>query len=579
MVDGAPRNAARRKNANPSAVVPSIRRPIGARPNAVSCCRLPRMGGMNLGLGRAFRRLWVFSCTVAMAIGAGGCGTEVAPAPEGNVLLIVVDTLRADYVGVYGADVSTPNIDRLAARGVTFSHAYSHIPITGPSHSTLFSSLLPPEHGVHNNAQIFEPEPPILAEILRDDGRQTAAIVSLGVLNGRFGFDRGFDSYLDDFGNDWMKDAREVNDEVQAVLENGFTSPYFLWVHYSDPHEPYAPPHLEYPKVRLVDDDGVVGEFSADGRGGTFELTLQPGTNRLRFVSTESETGRRYRFTKLHVESDRAEVQLGDDWTLRERRTGPTTFQTSLPAAFELLNPRSRSASVKIQIACKELLKIPEIRGRYALEVEFVDRQIGRLMAELEGRGLLDDTLVIFASDHGEGLGDHKHVGHISQLYDSLLRVPLVFSYPGHLPEGVVIEQRVGLVDVLPTVAELLNLPLPAGTRGRNLVPLMLGSASPMRPLIAATYRPEASSDKQAIIMDGFKYIHSQLDDSEWVELFDLAADPDELENLAEVRPEELERLRAALDVRLQAIATVMVREAELGEEERAQLRALGYLH
>jgi arylsulfatase A-like enzyme len=208
-----------------------------------------------------------------------------------------------------------------------------------------------------------------------------------------------------------------------------------------------------------------------------------------------------------------------------------------------------------------------------------VDQQIGQLMAHLEGRGLLDDTLVIFASDHGEGLGDHKHVGHISQLYDSLLRVPLVFSYPGHLPEGVVIEQRVGLVDVLPTVAELLNLLPPAGARGRSLVPLMLGSASPIRPLIAATYRPEASSDKQAIVMDGFKYIHSQLDDSEWVELFDLAADPDELEDLAEIQPEVLERLRAALDERLQAIATVTAREAELGEEERAQLRALGYLH
>jgi arylsulfatase A-like enzyme len=537
------------------------------------------MGVFGSTIVREARKRWGFFVVITLVIGLGACGGDPAPSNAGNVLLIVVDTLRADYVGVYGADVSTPNIDRLAARGVTFSHAYSHIPITGPSHSTLFSSLLPPEHGVHNNAQIFEPESPVLAEILRDDGRHTAAIVSLGVLNGRFGFDRGFDSFRDDFGNDWMKDAREVNADVQAVLEDGFTSPYFLWVHYSDPHEPYAPPHLEYPKIQLVDDDGVAGEFSADGRGLSFELTLQPGINRLRFVSTDSETGRMYRFTKLHVDSDRAEVRLGDGWTLREKRTGPTAFQTSLPAVFDLENPGSGSATVKLQVACKQLLTIPEIRKRYALEVEFVDQQIGQLMAHLEGRGLLDDTLVIFASDHGEGLGDHKHVGHISQLYDSLLRVPLVFSYPGHLPEGVVIEQRVGLVDVLPTVAELLNLLPPAGARGRSLVPLMLGSASPIRPLIAATYRPEASSDKQAIVMDGFKYIHSQLDDSEWVELFDLAADPDELEDLAEIQPEVLERLRAALDERLQAIATVTAREAELGEEERAQLRALGYLH
>ena len=496
-----------------------------------------------------------------------------------NVLLIVVDTLRADHVGVYGGEAATPNIDALAARGVTFRRAFAHIPITGPSHATLFTSRLPFEHGVHNNTQVLDAGLETLAEVLRQAGRNTLGVVSLGVLKGRFGFDRGFDTYLDAFGYDWMKDAEEVNREALELVGGGLGEPFFFWVHFSDPHEPYAPPGIDYQRIAVEAEGRMIGELTTRGRAEAFALTLSPGANRIRFVPRDPEKGRTYRFTIMQVDARDVEVRLTEGWRHREKRVGSPSVQTRLPAVLELVNPSSEPRDVELRLACKMLLDNRELRERYAMEVTYVDRQIGVLLANMEERGLLENTLVIFASDHGESLGDHNHVGHISQLYDTLVRVPLIVAYPGRLVEGAVVEEQVGLVDVLPTVIELLGLPEMENLSGSSLVGLMGGEEGPRRPVFAATYRPEAYSDKRAIIADGFKYIRSWTDEREWEELYDLAADPEELDDLAEARPEVLERLRSVLDARLSAATGVRVQEAALTEDEVSQLRALGYVH
>jgi len=501
-----------------------------------------------------------------------------------NVLLIVVDTLRADHVGVYGGEAPTPNIDALAARGVTFRRAYAHIPITGPSHSTLFTSRLPFEHGVHNNGQILDAGLQTaglqtLAEVLHRAGRNTLGVVSLGVLKRRFGFARGFDTYLDAFGHDWMKDAEEVNREALELVGGGLGEPFFFWVHYSDPHEPYTPPGLNYQRIAVEAEGRTVGELTTRGRGRTFLLTLSPGTNRIRFIPSNPEKGRTYRFTNLQVDARDVEVRLTEGWTLREKRVGRPAFQTRLPAILELVNPSPEPRKVVLRAACRRLLTNREIRERYALEVAFVDRQIGILMAEMEERGLLENTLVIFTSDHGESLGDHNHVGHISQLYDTLLRVPLIVAFPGRLAAGSVVDERVGLVDLFPTIADLLGLESPADASGVSLAPLMRGESLPKRPIVAVTYPPESASDKRAIIVDGFKYIHSWTGKRDWEELYDVVNDPGELEDLAEMRPELLAELRAELERRLDQASPVDPIEAELSEEEAAHLRALGYVH
>jgi arylsulfatase A-like enzyme len=231
-----------------------------------------------------------------------------------------------------------------------------------------------------------------------------------------------------------------------------------------------------------------------------------------------------------------------------------------------------------LEFSCKERLTVAEIRQRYSQEVSFVDHEIGKLMTRLEETGRLDRTLLIFTSDHGEGLGDHKHVGHISQLYDTLIRVPLIMVYPGRIPAGEVVEDTVSLVDLAPTITELLGFSLDAEVRGTSLVPLLEGRVLPDRPVIAETYRPEAYSDKVAIISRGFKYIWSRRD-HEWVELYDLARDPNELRDLSQKQPGLLSELREALDRELESSQRSPAIDAEISEEDAARLRALGYVH
>jgi arylsulfatase A-like enzyme len=504
-------------------------------------------------------------------------GDQAELEPITNVLLIVLDTLRADFVGAYGGR-PTPNFDALAARGVMFSNVYSHIPITGPSHASMFTSVLPFEHGVHNNAQILDGSFQTLAESLHRNGWYTSAVVSLAVLERQYGTAQGFDVYLDDFGYDFMKDAREITEEAVRWLEGSLAEPFFMWVHYSDPHEPYTPPGLAYPRIQVEGADGPVAIVPSDGRAQVVTVLLHPGSNIVRFSNLDPEPSRWFRFDVVYVDDPTVALEPGEGWRLRENRMGLPTFESPLPATMLLEDTAGdRPRTVDLHFACKQRLDSREARERYLQEVEFADRQIGALLDALQRHGVMDRTLVIFTSDHGEGLGDHNHVGHISQLYDTLLRVPLILVQPGVLPSGAVVEDDVGLIDLYPTVAELLAVPGPSGARGRSLVPLIRGGDLPIRPLVAETYRPESFSDKRALVANGFKYIHS-CRDREWEEVYDLRADPAELNDLAPQRPGLLEELRAILEHRLATAEPGTTRDVELSEQDAARLRALGYV-
>jgi arylsulfatase A-like enzyme len=496
-----------------------------------------------------------------------------------NVILIVVDTLRPDYLSVFGGRANSPHIDHLITGGARFPRAYSHIPITGPSHSSIFTSMLPSQHGVHNNAQILSQDVTTMAEIFKDAGYTTAAFVSLGVLKGRFGFSQGFDHYDDDFQGDWMRNAEQVNRVVFPWIEERDGEPFFLWVHYSDPHEPYAPPNRNYPGVRLMIGETEVGRIEANGRGSRVELDVPPGSSILRFVADDKDAGFRYRFVHFAFSGKAVDFRLGDGWDADAKRFGSPAFNSTLPASLRLENSRSESVQTVFNLTCKEILPVAEIRNRYVAEIEYVDDRLGQLMDRLEDRGMLKDSLVVFVADHGEGLGDHNHVGHISQLYDTLVRVPLSFTYPGHIKAGTSVDRRVGLIDLLPTVLDAVGIAIPQGLSGRSLMPDIEGRGDAAEPpVIAMTFRPEAASDKRAIILDDFKYIHSQ-SDREWEELYDLKNDPTESTDLAATETGRLNHLREELLKRLVQTRGGTVENADLTDEDRARLRELGYVH
>ena len=173
------------------------------------------------------------------------------PSTPPNVLLVTIDTLRADRVGAYGyAAAATPAMDALAARGVRFTTAIAHAPLTAPSHASILTGLLPPAHGVRDNGAFVLPkQPATLAEIFRAAGYRTAAFVSGFPLDHRYGFARGFDTYDDRLqrGGDARRaayverTAADANRPALAWIGAG-GGPWFAWVHYFDPHAPYEPP-------------------------------------------------------------------------------------------------------------------------------------------------------------------------------------------------------------------------------------------------------------------------------------------------------------------------------------------------
>lgn len=170
------------------------------------------------------------------------CGQSKSPARP-SILLVTLDTTRADSIGPDAAKISTPAFDRVAARGLRFRNAYAAVPETLPSHTTLMTGLYPAGHGIHQNGRTLDPAFPTIAEKLHGAGYRTAAFVSAFVLARQFGLARGFDLYDDRMpAGQSERTARETTDAAIAELKSTSAQPRFVWVHYYDPHYPYAPP-------------------------------------------------------------------------------------------------------------------------------------------------------------------------------------------------------------------------------------------------------------------------------------------------------------------------------------------------
>ncbi len=407
----------------------------------------------------------------ALALLLAGCtARDVEPRP--NVLLITVDTLRADRVGCYGyRKAATPTWDRLAREGVLFENAFCQVPLTLPSHASILTGLLPPRHGIRLNGPFFLPEGiETLASVLRKDGYQTAAFVSSFVLDSQFGLDRGFDLYDDNFSggprvNNPERPAGNTADEFIRWLKGNARSPFFAWVHFFDPHYPYAPPE---------------------------------------------------------------------------------PYRTHFA------------------------------RSPYDGEAAYTDDTMGRLLAALEEEGILDSTLVVATSDHGEGLGDHGEKTHSFFIYDTTLRIPLVVRLPPLVrgPAGWTAGSRrtepVQTVDLAPTILALLGVKRRMPADGVNVA----GPHDPGRTLYAETWYPLAFkwSPLQSARSAEWKYIRAPEP-----ELY-AAGDPAERRNQYASQADAARPLEAWLAGIATAERAGPRSGPRLKPDDAEKLRSLGYL-
>ena len=497
-----------------------------------------------------------------------------------NVVLIVADTLRADHLGSYGGQVRTPNLDALAASGVRFENAYSHAPMTVPSHSSMFTSLLPTEHGVLNNGYVLGDLHVTLPELLRAPGyRHTAAFISLGVLRSHFGVAQGFDEYHQRFGRDWWKTGEEINAEVVPWLQRSPPRPFFLWAHYSDPHAPYAAPDRELPSVRIRAGDQAPVTGVLNGRQIRLRVTVPPGGVDLAFSSPERPPPRA-RLAGFRSTDSRVTAACASRCEELPDGRSSVRYRVDVPGSLRLQNAADSPLRTTVSFQASDRPSADEIRRRYGEEVEYLDRQIGTLLSALREASRPEDTLIIFTADHGEDLFEHGPPGHVPYLYDTVIRIPLLVSWPGRVDPGRVVTEAVSHIDLLPTVLEWLRIPDPVSRSGRSLGPLLATdpTSSPQVPVMAETFRPEAPVDLKALVAGRRKLILAPADNG--VQLFNLERDPGEREDLAARESGEATALSQQLGARL---ATARERalpseQRAMTEEEIQRLRALGYL-
>jgi arylsulfatase A-like enzyme len=482
--------------------------------------------------------------------GASPAGAAPSPTEAGrpNVLMIVMDTTRADHLSCYGHPAATtPNIDRLAQEGVLFEQATSTAPWTLPSHGTLFTGLYPSQHGARWSRHQLDGQLTTLAEVLQQEGYQTAGFSNNGWISRALNFDQGFDEFFD-FQASWrggwvagrmalvqlldrvpgMKAKKRLRDAGATRTNHAIAQwfardhdaarPFFIFINYLEPHFEYRPPE----------------RF------------------RQRFISPEQEQQRR----KLDIEAMR---------------------QLAPPVRFE---PPMR-----------ELLT-----NLYDGELAYLDSRIGELMDGLRARGLLDNTLVIVTSDHGESIGDHDIFEHQFCIYETLVHVPLVMRYPATLPAGQRVDARASLIDIVPTVLTAAGVPVSAmgiDLPGQDLVGLATSPQERKNPIVVEYEAPLPMLERfhqrrqdvdehyftrhfKGLYQGPYKFIESS---DGGRELYDLRADPKEATNLAESVPEVAGRMEQDLEQYVESLPMPQRDQVRsMSEDVRQELRSLGYV-
>jgi arylsulfatase A-like enzyme len=433
-------------------------------------------------------------------------GQADRPAPD--LLLITVDTLRADALGAYGNPlVYTATLDRLARNSRLFSAAQSHVPITNPSHASMLTGRYPPEHGATNFGIRIHPEIPTLATLLRAAGYRCAAFVSGFSLAAEVsGLERGFEIYDDD----WPEGAAErpadvtVRRAVHWLREIPRDQPIFLWIHLFDPHKPYLPPRI-------------------------FGRLREPG----------------YR--------------------------GPTTA----PAHGQLVLAQNQApAEPEPAAGVIDPRELERNRNRYLGEVDFVDRQLTRLLRRLARFQRLDNTCLVLTSDHGESFSHGYYFRHIDRLYQSLLHVPLIIATPGVTPG--IDRQLCAMIDLLPTLAAILPIDAPPGLPGTNLLPRKSTPGHQPRPFELAHVPGRSSKLSLGPLLSANDRDRKliRLLARQTFEAYNLARDPGETRSLDSPWSD----LDSAIQEYRKLFTSTPAEEPELDEEALETFRRLGYV-
>ena len=459
-----------------------------------------------------------------------------------NIVLYMIDTLRADHTSVYGySRDTTPFLKKLGAEGVVFDDCQAQSTWTKPSVATLLTSLHTPAHGIDEFTDTIPAGATTLAAALREAGYVTASIIGNPFSGRNSGLERGVDHLFEYPAiQRWRRRAERATDSAALNrvafqwLERHRGEPFFLYLHSTDPHAPYRPPKT------------TEAQFADPAESAEFQ----------------------------------------QDYEKLKQVIGPYGGG----AVFNRRQARAKGVDPDLWVR--------RAIDRYDAEVLFNDRSIELLVEKLRDLGVLENTLIVVVSDHGEEFLEHGWTTHGHSLYEEVTRVVFLMWNPKLIPAPRRIREPVGLVDVMPTILDLIGAPADGVMQGRSLAPLIRGEAEPEdRPVMAARLPertppppgggiPENRTTTIAWIDSAWKLIYRPDGESRGllrVELYDRRADRAEKHNVADRNPQIVGRLLPKLQQWWEGQQEV---RALLGPSERRKLdpatlerlRSLGYV-
>ena len=483
---------------------------------------------------RTLRRTALPAALLALV---AACGGEAPPAdlkyPKHGLLILSLDTLRADRLGVYGNQRGlSPHLDAFAEECVVFDDAFANSPKTASSHMTLFTSLLPTAHGVTNTslregvpAKMLADNRLTLAQILNRTGYWNAAIASGGNIQQFLGFAKGFGNHF----TSGIRDVRDMVIEAEAVFDRARRqkAPWFFFLHTYQVHAPYVPPE-PYLSRFSTRHEGLVADF----------------VDRLAKLRPQEQ------WRAMH-----------DLWKVED------------------------------QLTAEDARYLSEL---YDGEVAYMDSVLGDLFGFLRDKDLLDQMIVVVLSDHGEEFAEHGDWEH-DQLYDEHLHIPLMIRLPHGHHGGTRVEGLTSLVDVMPTLLEMLDLPGPSPPKyqemqGTSLVPAILSGRTRNAPVVAervmyadkyqgALRSPDASVIFRAAIGTPVEGVEGTL------EAHDLKADPGQQTDVAgtarwfcSAAGSLQQNLASIFALRFALDQVASGAEVEVPADILAQLEQLGYV-
>ncbi len=481
---------------------------------------------------------WISVLTLPSRQQAESDGAAPGTSRRPNVVIFVIDTLRADRLGVYGyPEPTSPNLDALASECVVFSSCYAPAPWTLPSVVSLMTSTFPCEHGVVLDGQRVGDSLSSLAEWLSQVGYATASFYANPYAGPMSGLDRGFDQCSFHKSTD--------GPILSEWLSTNGATPFFAYIHNIEPHDPFVAPE------RLVSQFGTVTE---------------------------------------------AQKRIIGERLLHYRRLTRADFAAGRP-----IGTTDNSAEQEKAIrAISEYAD--EINVLYSAAVREADEKVGSVIAALKDQGVWENTLFIVLSDHGEEFFDHGGWQHDQSVYEELVRVPLMVRFPQPAVVPREIDRVVSLVDVSPTVLDFVgHLKAMDHCRGRSLLPdlaearqaekdgTVLSDAKMFAPSMRINrkkyFKPylESRGDVNIVVRDGaFKGIYNV--GPETMELYDLRHDPAEQHDVAGEHAAVVARLTSFAAewlrgcVRQGAIRGAADDPRELDDAVRDRLRSLGYV-